>query len=79
MYFGDIVIRIDENLDEAYIRELELDLGSEEGVYEVSVHEKRRHLLLVDYDPDRVQPEHIVQSVRARGLHAEMVNLACSS
>lgn len=75
MYFGDIVIRIDESLDEAGIRELEHELEREEGVYEACVHENRRHLLLVDYDPDRVQPDHIVQSVRARGLHAEMIHL----
>jgi hypothetical protein len=73
MYFGDIVIRIDEDLDEDRIRALELELTGEEGVYEASVNENRRHLLLVDYDPDRVQPDHIVQSVRARGLHAEMI------
>ena len=75
MYFGDIVIRIDEHLDDACIRELELELEREDGVYEASIHETRRHLLLVDYDPDRVQPDHILQSVRARGLHAEAISL----
>lgn len=74
MYFGDIVIRIDEDLDEARIRKLEVELEREEGVYEASVHENRRHLLLVDFDPDRVQPDHIVQSIRAHGLHAEMID-----
>jgi hypothetical protein len=39
------------------------------------MHEKRRHLLVVDFDPDQVQPGHIVQSIRARGLHAEMISL----
>ena len=74
MYFGDIVIQIDENLDDGYIRELELELGREQGVYGASMHEKRRHLLVVDYDPDRVEPNHIVESVREHGLHAEMIN-----
>jgi len=75
MYFGDIVIRIDECLDENCVRELECALEREDGVYEAHIHESRRHLLLVDYDPDRVQPDHIVQSIRARGLHAEMIRL----
>jgi hypothetical protein len=75
MYFGDIVIRIDETLDDARIRELELELGGEDGVYDARIHEKRRHLLVVDYDPDQVQPGSIVQSVRDRGLHAEMIFL----
>jgi len=73
MDFADIVIRIDENLDQAEIRELELDLESEEGVYEAGILENRRHLLFVDYDPYRVQPDRIVHSVRSHGLHAEMI------
>ena len=74
MYSGDIVIHIDENLDDGHIRDLELGLSREQGVYKASMHEKRRHLLVVDYDPDRVEPGHIVQSVREHGLHAEMIN-----
>jgi hypothetical protein len=73
MYFGDIVIHIDETLDDDRIRDLERALGCEEGVYDVSVHKKQRHLLVVDFDPDRVRPGHILQSVCARGLHAEMI------
>jgi len=73
MDFADIVIRIDENLDQADIRDLEHDLESGEGVYEASIMENRRHLLFVDYDPSRVQPDRIVQSVRSHGLHAEMI------
>lgn len=74
MYFGDIVIQIDENLDDGHIRELELELGREQGVYKANMHDKRRHLLVVDYDPDRVEPNHIVKSVREHGLHAEMID-----
>jgi hypothetical protein len=73
MNFADIVIRIDENLDQAAVRELELDLQGEEGVYEVGMLKNRRHLLFVDYDPDRVQPDRIVHSIRAHGLNAEMI------
>ncbi len=63
MYFGGIVVRIDEALDEAYTRELEREFEREEGVYDACIHANRHHLLLVDYDPDRVQPDHIMQSV----------------
>lgn len=73
MNFADIVIRIDESLDQAQVRELELDLESEAGVYEVGMLENRRHLLFVDYDPSRVRPDRIVNSIRAYGLHAETI------
>jgi hypothetical protein len=73
MYFADIVIRIEENLDQTEVRKLKLDLEGEEGVFEAGILESWRHLLFVDYNPSRVQPNHIVHSVRAHGLHAEMI------
>jgi hypothetical protein len=73
MHFGDIVIHIDEDLDDLRIRALERELGDEEGVYSACVHDRRRHLMLVDFDPSLVRPSSIVHSVRNKGLHAEMI------
>jgi hypothetical protein len=73
MYTGDIVIHIDENLDDRRIHALERALGDEAGIYSACAHEKARHLMLVDYDPQALRPSDIVHSVRERGLHAEMI------
>ena len=73
MHYGDIVIHIDEDLDDSRIRDLERQLGDEEGVYSACVHERRRHLMLVDFDPNLVRPSNIVHSVRNKGFHAEMI------
>ena len=73
MYVGDILIHIDENLDDARIHALERDLGDERGVYSACVAERRRHLMVVDFDPEQVRPSNIVYSIRNRGLHAEMI------
>jgi hypothetical protein len=73
MHFGDIVIHIDENLDDDHIHALERDLGEEQGVYSACMHERRRHLLVVDFDPEQLRPSSIVYAVRNRGLHAEMI------
>ncbi|MGA7981534.1 MAG: heavy-metal-associated domain-containing protein [Chromatiaceae bacterium] len=73
MYSGDIVIHIDENLDDDYIRMLERDLGDERGVLSACVHDKRRHLMLVDFDATDRQPSEILRVVRSKGLHAEMI------
>lgn len=73
MGYGDIVIHIDENLDDDGIHRLERQLGGERGVVSACVAENRRHLMLVDFDPEGVRPSEIVRSVRSRGLHAEMV------
>jgi hypothetical protein len=73
MHTSDIVIHIDENLDDPHIHALERTLGDEQGVYSACVHEKARHLMLVDYDPEALRPSAIVRAVRGQGLHAEMI------
>jgi hypothetical protein len=73
MYTGDILIHIDEKLDDDHIHDLERELGGERGVFSACVHDKRRHLLLVDFDPNDTRPSDILHSVRNKGLHAEMI------
>ncbi len=75
MYNADILIHIDETLNDAAVHDLERDVGSEDGVVSACMHERARHLLLVDFDPEQVRPSHIVHSVRNRGFHAEMIGL----
>jgi len=73
MYSGDIVIHIDETLDDEGIHVLERELGDEHGIYSACVHERARHLMLVDFDASEVRPSNIVNAVRSRGLHAAMI------
>ena len=75
MYSGDIVIHIDENLNDDGIHSLERELSDQQGVFCACVPEKTRHLMVVDYDTSSVQPSQILDLVRNRGLHAEMVGL----
>jgi hypothetical protein len=72
---SDIVIHIDENLDDGRIHRLEKELSDERGVLSACCHENTPHLLVVNFDADAVRPSEIVQSVRKRGLHAEMLGL----
>ena len=72
MGYGDIVIHIDEALDDPGIHALERALGAHRGVVSACVAETRRHLLVVDFDPDDVRPSELV---RASGLHAAMMGL----
>jgi len=75
MHNADIVIHIDESLDDDSIHQLEQSMGSELGVLSACMHERTRHLMVVDFDPERVRPSNIVHSVRGRGFHAEMLGL----
>jgi hypothetical protein len=75
MQTSDIIIHIDEPLDDDRIWDLERELGTERGILSACVHDRRRHLMLVDFDPEATRPSDILQSVRSRGLHAEMIGL----
>ncbi|MGB5200117.1 MAG: heavy-metal-associated domain-containing protein [Sedimenticolaceae bacterium] len=75
MNISDIVIHISETLDDIGIHGLQRQIGEESGVYSACMHEKTRHLMVVDFDPMEVQPSQLVHAVRERGLHAVMVGL----
>ena len=75
MYTGDIVIHIDEELDNDRIHDLERQMGYTRGIYSACMHERTRHLMVVDFDATEVRPSGIVQAVRSQGLHAEMIGL----
>ena len=70
---SDIVIHIGETLDDQRIHGLERELGEERGVYSACMHEKTRHLMVVDFDPVETRPSQLVRAVRERGLKAVMV------
>jgi hypothetical protein len=75
MYQSDVLIHIDEELDDQRIHELEHNLGMREGIFSACVHEGRRHLMLVDYDPEKSYSGDILSQVRASGVHAELIGL----
>ncbi len=74
-YTTDVVIHIDEDLDDEHIYDLEKDLSMRDGVYSACVHEGRRHLMLVDYDPQDIRSADLLQQVRSTGVHAELIGL----
>ncbi len=71
----DVVIHIDEDLSDEEIHQLEYDLAGMEGVYSACVHERARHLMLVDYDPDDIPAGMLLREVQEHGVHAEMIGL----
>lgn len=71
----DVVIHIDEDLSDREIHELEHDLGGLDGVYSACVHERARHLMLVDFDPGDVRSGMLLHEVQAHGVHAELIGL----
>ncbi|MGF1643993.1 MAG: heavy-metal-associated domain-containing protein [Thiotrichales bacterium] len=72
---ADIVVHIDETLDDQRLHDLERALIADAGVISACVHENRRHLLVVDYDPALISSQRILRSVQHHGVHAALVGL----
>lgn len=75
MYVTDITIRIEETLDAKRMEELERMLCQEYGIENAWVQDKKRHLMMVEFDAEEVAPSGIVRSIRRQGLHARPFGL----
>ncbi|WPL18435.1 hypothetical protein Thiowin_03508 [Thiorhodovibrio winogradskyi] len=75
MYNGDVIIHIDATLDDEAINKLLHDTSQAPGVIDVRINEKARHLMMVDFDAKATKPSAILETVRKRGLGAELVGL----
>lgn len=71
----DVVIHIDEDLTDDEIHELEHDIAGMGGVYSACVHERARHLMLIDFDPEDLPSGMLLREVQSHGLHAELIGL----
>ena len=71
----DMLIHIDENLDDRDIHELERELALERGVNSACVHEKTRHLVVIDFDHEATRPGNLLHYVLGKGFHAQMIGL----
>ena len=71
----DVTLHIDESLDDDHRAQMEDVLRDLEGV--VSVHNPyaRPHLVVVQYNPDRLKSADILAAVTGQGVHAELIGL----
>lgn len=67
------VIHIDETLSDIELEEMERELAEDSGVTAACVHEKARHLMIVDYDPLETSAGSLLHSVQSQGFHAELI------
>jgi hypothetical protein len=72
---ADVVIHIDETLDAQGRAEVEGGLRAVEGVVAVRNPQDRPHLTVVHYRPDLTGSGALLRTVRARGVHAELIGL----
>jgi hypothetical protein len=70
MYVADITIRLEECIDEDCLRKLERLLRKECRIERAWIQDRRRHLLMVAFDAEEVEPSMIIRAMRSHGWHA---------
>lgn len=72
---ADVTVHIDENLDAALRARIEEKVRAVEGVVSFHNPEDRPHLVVVEYNPERVNSSAILEAVKGEGVHAELIGL----
>ena len=72
---ADFVLHIDETLPPDQLKTIENHLTQMGGVLTASNRDDKPHLILVTYDPEKVNSHDILVKVENEGIHAELVGL----
>jgi len=71
----DITLHIDENLSAEQRETIEESLRALDGIISVHASEKTPHLIIVGYNPDKMDHHRILKRVTDQGAHAEVIAL----
>ena len=72
---ADVTLHVDETLDTAGLADLDTAIRNLDGVVSVHVNPDRPHLFILEYNPTKVSSQQLLDNVKQRGLHAELVGL----
>lgn len=71
----DVTVHIDETLDAILRGELADKLRAISGVSNTSILDHRPHLMVVEFDPERIGTREILDAVTSTGVRAELIGL----
>lgn len=72
---ADIMLHIDETLPADQLKTLENHLYKMGGVLSATNRDDKPNMILVSYDPDKVQSHDILVKVESEGIHAQLIGL----
>lgn len=68
-----VIVHIDETLTDEEIQNVEREISAGDGVQAACMHVRTRHLMVVDYDAERIKSIQLLGQVKSQGLHAELI------
>lgn len=72
---ADVMIHIDADINDTIRNQVEASLRGLEDVVSVSMPEGKRHLVIVQYNPDKTNSGVLLAAVREMAGHAELIGL----
>lgn len=72
---ADVTIHVDEDLAAGARAEIESRLRDLDGVVSVHNPDAKPHLVVVEYDPDKVASMAFLETIKREGVHAELIGL----
>lgn len=75
MEMVDVTIHIDETIDHERRTQIADTVRAYKGVTSVCYHDEKPHLMIVEYDPDTVTSQDLLQIVLGQKVHAELIGL----
>ena len=75
MDLADVTIHIDETLTDVGLYGIENRVRELDGVVSVGGFEGGSHLMVVEFNPEKVSATDILQCVKKGGVHAQLIGL----
>ena len=69
----DVVVHVDEHLDESRRTHIEDVMEREAGIMKARFNNQRHHLMIVAYDPKRINSSAILNYIKGQNVSAQLV------
>ena len=69
----DVIVHIDEQLDKHHRMHMEEVVESETGVMKARFNDQHHHLMIVAYDPKRINSALILDHIKRQKVNAQLV------
>lgn len=71
----DVTVHIDKDTDAATREKIETALRAIDGVVSVHMPQEEAHLIVVEYNPDKIKSSALLDTVQEIAGHAELIGL----
>ncbi|QKT04466.1 ATP-binding protein [Ectothiorhodospiraceae bacterium 2226] len=71
----DVTLHVDEGLGPDRRLDITQTLRSREGVVDANFNDDKPHLMIVTYDADRMEAVELLDALKTRGVHGELIGL----